>query len=71
MWVALKVIVILVAYFLVTFLMVLLEDLTGSKLGVFYKFLILGSFLLGVKYFWSFKPKNSNKTKNNNPKGDD
>lgn len=59
MWVFLKVIIILVAYFLVTFLMVLLEDLTGSKLGIFYKFLILGSFLLGVKYLWTFKPKNN------------
>lgn len=59
MWVILKVVTILVAYFLVTFIMVLMEEAKGSELGIFPKFLILVLFLIGVKYFWSINPKNT------------
>jgi len=71
MWVTIKVIIILVAFFLLAVIMTLVEDAKGSELGVFLKSFIMVCFFYVAKFFWSFNPKSINKITNNNFKADD
>jgi len=71
MWVTIKVIIILLAFFLLAVILTLVEDAKGSELGVFSKCFIMALFFYGAKYLWSLNPKSNNKNTYNNFKADD